>query len=347
MRLPSLLLLGSILSGTSLANGFAIEPKSLIGRVRTSSNYRHESLNQKRLVVEKVSRSSNSHPVSSSSDRFTRLSGGAKAQAKSDAINGEGLAEKKPPTLLKEMIAEFIGTFIIVQIGCGTVCSAIFKSAQTGLWQIAAVWSIAVTLAISTTAAISGAHLNPAITVALALLRGFGWGKVLPFFVAQLGGAVAAAGVNMVLFQEAIASFEATNNIMRGTAASVQSASAFGEYWSVASWPAAFTAEAYGTAVLAFVIFALTNPKNETTARYPFLVPPLIGATVGALISVIAPLTQAGFNPARDFGPRIVAFLCGWKSIAMQGWWVYVVAPVIGAVLGGFVAEKVLYSSED
>jgi len=341
MLLPSLLLFGSILSGTSLSNGFAIEPKSLIGR--TPSNYRHKFLNQKRFDVKEVSRSSNAHPVSSSSDRFTRLSGGAKA--KSDAINGE--AEKKPPTLIKEMIAEFIGTFLIVQIGCGTVCSAIFKSAQTGLWQIAAVWSIAVTLAISTTAAISGAHLNPAITVALALLRGFAWGKVLPFFVAQLGGAVAAAGVNMVLFHEAITSFEATNNIVRGTAESIQSASAFGEYWSVASWPAAFTAEAYGTAVLAFVIFALTNPKNETTARYPFLVPPLIGATVGALISVIAPLTQAGFNPARDFGPRIVALLCGWKSIAMQGWWVYVVAPVIGAVLGGFVAEKVLYSSDD
>lgn len=210
MRSPSLLLL---LSGTSrsLANGFAIEPKSLIGR--TPSNYRHKFLNQKRLDVKEVPRSSNAHPVSSSSDRFTRLSGGAKA--KSDAINGEGLAEKKPPTLIKEMIAEFIGTFIIVQIGCGTVCSAIFKSAQTGIWQIAAVWSIAVTLAISTTAAISGAHLNPAITVALALLRGFGWGKVLPFFLAQLGGAVAAAGVNMVLFQEAIASFEATNNIVR------------------------------------------------------------------------------------------------------------------------------------
>ncbi len=68
-----------------------------------------------------------------------RLSGGA-----SDGVQNSNSS----PKLVREMIAEFIGTFIIVQIGCGTVCSAVFKSAQVGLWQIAAVWSIAVTLAI-------------------------------------------------------------------------------------------------------------------------------------------------------------------------------------------------------
>ena len=69
----------------------------------------------------------------------------------------------------------------------------------------------------------------------------------------------------------------------------------------------AFFAESIGTAILAFVIFALTHPKNETMKSG--FVPPLIGLTVGCLISVLAPLTQAGFNPARDFGPRIVEML--------------------------------------
>ena len=244
---------------------------------------------------------------------------------------------------LREMVAEFVGTFIIVQLGCGTVCSAIFQSAQVGLWQIAAVWSIAVTLAISATASISGAHLNPAITLALATCRGFSWGKVVPFILSQLFGAIAAAGVNFALFHDSIVQFEAANNIIRGTVESVKSASAFGEYWSVTSWVGAFFAEAYGTAMLAFMIFALTNPKNETTTKSPHLIPPLIGLTVGALISVIAPLTQAGFNPARDFGPRIVSLICGWKGVAMKGWWVYVFAPIIGATLGGQLADRVLF----
>lgn len=243
----------------------------------------------------------------------------------------------------REFTAEFAGTFIIVQLGCGTVCSAIFQSAQVGLWQIAAVWSIAVTLAISATSSISGAHLNPAITLALAASRDFPWDKVLPFIVAQVSGAITAAGVNFLLFHDSIAQFEATNNIVRGAAESIKSASAFGEYWSVSSWAGAFFAEAYGTAMLAFMIFALTHPKNETTSKNPELIPPLIGLTVGALISVIAPLTQAGFNPARDFGPRVISLIAGWGGIAMKGWWVYVLAPIVGAFIGGNFADKILF----
>jgi len=107
---------------------------------------------------------------------------------------------------------------MIVQIGCGTVCAAVFKGAQVGLWQIAAVWSIAVTLAISCTAAISGAHLNPAITLAFAAVRDFEWKKVIPFIIAQVFGAVAAGGVNFALFRDSIAGFEKINGIVRGAA---------------------------------------------------------------------------------------------------------------------------------
>lgn len=74
--------------------------------------------------------------------------------------------------------------------------------------------------------------------------------------------------------------------------------------------------------------------------------PPLIGLTVGSLIAVLAPLTQAGFNPARDFGPRIVAFLAGWKEVAFQGCWVYIVGPIVGAVIGALLADRVLYADD-
>ena len=134
--------------------------------------------------------------------------------------------------LMKELLAEFIGTFIIVQLGCGSVMSDIFGGAFSGLFQIAAVWIIAVTLAISTTASISGAHLNPSISVALAMFRGFEWKKVIPYSVAQTLGAVAASAVNLVLFADKIKAFEHANGIVRGTAASVASARAFGEYFA-------------------------------------------------------------------------------------------------------------------
>lgn len=264
---------------------------------------------------------------------LTALSGGSGNSAENVASSGT----------FRELIAEFVGTFIIVQLGCGTVCSAIFHSAQVGLWQIAAVWSIAVTLAISATASVSGAHLNPAITIALAATRGFSWRKVLPFIVAQVFGAITAAGINFALFHDSIAKFEAANNIVRGATESIKSASAFGEYWTMSSWVGAFFAELYGTAMLAFMIFALTNPKNETTSKNPVLIPPLIGLTVGALISVIAPLTQAGFNPARDFGPRVISLIAGWGGVAMKGWWVYVVAPIVGSIIGGKVADEILF----
>ena len=107
----------------------------------------------------------------------------------------------------------------------------------------------------------------------------------------------------------------------------------------------AFLAEAFGTAVLAFVVFSLTHKKNST-AKTGYI-PLLIGATVGSLIATLAPLTQAGFNPARDFGPRIVAFLAGWKAVAFRGWWVYVFGPIVGAVIGATLADKVLLVDDD
>lgn len=322
-----LILLATLTLKDNFAHSFVINPK--MAETSQLSNRKKCGPECRKFSIEQFSDSSEVHPLS--------LSGGANDTA-------DNVAPKKS-LIVHEMIAEFVGTFIIVQLGCGTVCSAIFKSAQTGLWQIAAVWSIAVTLAISATASISGAHLNPAITLALASNRDFSFRKVLPYIFAQVTGAIAAAGVNFALFHESIAQFEATNNIVRGASESIKSASAFGEYWTTSSWVVAFFAEAYGTAMLAFMIFALTNPKNEVTSKSPHMIPPLIGLTVAALISVIAPLTQAGFNPARDFGPRIVALLAGWGGIAMKGWWVYVFAPIIGAIIGGRLADKILFQS--
>jgi glycerol uptake facilitator protein len=250
----------------------------------------------------------------------------------------------------RELLAECFGTFIIVQLGTGVVMSDIFAGAMVGLFQIAAVWIIAVTLAICCTASISGAHLNPAISITFALLRrskSFGWSKVIPYILAQTTGAILASCVNLMLYASLISQFEAKHNIVRSSAGAIASARAFGEYYAAPVTTAtAFFAEAFGTAVLAGVIFALTHPGNDTM-KHNVYIPPFIGLTVGGLITVIAPLTQAGFNPARDFGPRIVAYLAGWKEVAFLNCWVYIVAPIVGAPLGAMFVDKVLYYGQD
>jgi len=260
--------------------------------------------------------------------------------------------ESEPPkkeynfTFSQKLTAEAIGTFIIVHFGCATVCTATYHSAQVGIWQTAAVWTLAVTFAIYTSAGISGAHLNPAISIAMKICRPIEhremeWSHVAAYCIAQTFGAVIGAALNYGLYWESILKFENDNGIIRGSPNSVASAVAFGEYWSVSSWIHAFFAEAVGTFMLSFLIFSFTNRKNDAVPNN--FAPALIGGTVGCLLSIIAPLTQGGFNPARDFGPRIVTLCAGWKSVAMQGWYVYVFGPIVGAVLGGLFSEKVLW----
>lgn len=262
---------------------------------------------------------------------------------------------KPQPNLRSALAGEVLGTYLLVLFGTGSVASAVLSGAQVGLWQVAAVWGFGVTLAIYVSAGLSGAHLNPAVSLSLALLRpaDFPARRLLPYVGAQLAGAVLAGGTVAVLFDPLLRRFEAARDIVRGAPGSELSAMAFGEYFPnpamfgtdaaaralVSPWQAALV-EGFGTAVLVLVIFALTSPRNAGKPGAN-LVPFFIGFTVAVLISLFAPLTQAGWNPARDFGPRLVAFALGWGSIAIPGpeggFWVYIVGPLIGGPLGGLV----------
>jgi len=103
--------------------------------------------------------------------------------------------------------------------------------------------------------------------------------------------------------------------------------------------------EAFGTGVLVFMIFALVDRWNLGRPGAS-LAPFFIGFTVAALISLFAPITQGGWNPARDFGPRIVAFAAGWDSIAIpgprNGFWVYIIGPLVGGLVGGTLYERLI-----
>ncbi len=275
--------------------------------------------------------------------------------------------EKREVPLRSRCVAECLGTFMLVLFGCGTVHVAVLTGALSGLWQVAVVWAVCIALAIYVVGGISGAHINPAITVAMAV-----WGRhkgreVIPYALSQLAGAIMAAGVLFILFAPFLAAKEAAKHVVRGEPGSEITAMCYGEFFpnlgelgngagaydslahnklnTLVSESLAFFAEMLGTLMLALVVFAVTDARNPA-APASNLAPIFIGLTVAALIVVIAPLTQAGFNPARDFGPRLFAYFAGWGRIAFPpglGFLtVYIVAPVIGALLGGGLYIRVL-----
>lgn len=253
---------------------------------------------------------------------------------------------------------------MLVFFGCGSVHTATLFGAQVGLWQIAIIWGLVIAFAIFITGAVSGGHLNPAMTLAFAVYRKLPLGEVIPYWLGQFSGAFCAAALLFVLFQPNLKAFEESRGIIRGQPASVVTARCYGEYYSSPesvpvhtnhseAWQTAwqkqrqlvpqslaFLAELFGTAILALVVFALIDHRNPARPA-AHLVPLFIGLTISMLISVIAPLTQAGFNPARDFAPRLFAFVAGWGETAIPGpnghgfWLVYIIAPCFGSVLGG------------
>ena len=262
------------------------------------------------------------------------------------------------PDLRNALTGEFLGIFVMVFFGVGVVHAAVISGAQVGLWQVAVVWSIAVTLGIYTAAALSGAHINPAITLVVAVYDGFPWRRVVPYWAAQIAGAAFAALILYLMYGNAIANFEHAHGLVRGEAGSQLSAMVFGEYFpnpaifgtteqafKTVSVKTGFIAEMIGTAMLAFIVSVVTHGRNYARPQSAGAAV-AIGVGVAAIISVVAPLTQGGLNPARDFGPRLIAFFAGWGDIAIPGprggfFYVYILAPLIGALIGGGIYRYV------
>lgn len=255
---------------------------------------------------------------------------------------------------LHDLAGETIGTFILVFFGCGAVMVAVLFSSHVGLFQIAAIWGMGVTLAIYATRHLSCAHLNPAVSLAM-VIGGRMMPRKLPIYLAsQFFGAFVAAAVLFSLFSSSITAFEAGNNIVRGSSASIRTAMIFGEFYpnpgaglsAPVTTANAFWAEAIGTFALVFLIFALTEGCNVGRPD-DALTPLFIGMTVAAIICIIAPLTQAGLNPARDLSPRIFSYLAGWGQAAFPDahygfLTVYVLGPVAGGAAASLLFTKIL-----
>ena len=245
----------------------------------------------------------------------------------------------------KEYLGEFIGTFILVLFGCGSVAVAVLYGGFGSLLEVAIVWGLGVAIAIFVTRNICPAHLNPAVSVAMCISKQLTVKKLPVYILSQTLGAFAAGGFLYLIFSSGISIYEATNGIIRGSEDSIQSAMMFGEYFPNPSFAnklevtpfLACIMEGFGTFVLVFVILRLTEKKEQIDN----LVPVLIGLTVTLIICLVAPSTQAGLNPARDFGPRLVAYFAGWDSAAFPSasfsfLTVYIISPVLGGVIAAY-----------
>jgi len=237
------------------------------------------------------------------------------------------------PSMLPELAAEFAGTMILILIGLGVVAQV----AAGGIGDhdsIAWAWGLGATLGMYVAGRVSGAHLNPALTVALAAFAGFQWRKVAPFALAQTLGAFVAALLVRWNYSEVLAKADPGNTIKTQTVFSTLPGNGA---LPVSEW-GAFRDQVIGTAILVFVIFALVESRNNPPLAN--LAPVVIGLLVVGI--GMAWGTDAGYaiNPARDFGPRLASFLTGYGE-AMRDqygnfyWYIPIVAPLIGGLVGG------------
>jgi glycerol uptake facilitator protein len=249
--------------------------------------------------------------------------------------------------LLGALISEAIAVLIIIAFGDSVACMYVLYDPSPYLnayWGVCMSWGLAVTLAIYVTGSVSGTHANPAVTLALALFRGFSWKRVLPYWAAQLVGGFLGAVIVYLLFGPVIDHFNLAHHLSRadGGAAGV-----FFTHPGLAITPMhAFSDEVVLTAFLLFGIFAITEQFNEMApqANVGAL---MIGFLVAILGSSMGYLEAWAMNPARDLGPRLFAYFAGWGSSALPSpdnyWWIPVVAPLIGGVIGGGAYQLLIH----
>jgi glycerol uptake facilitator protein len=261
-------------------------------------------------------------------------------------------------TLTGELAAEFLGTFVLICFGTGAVAMAVAALNQSGRgteifqasgdWLIIAWgWGLAVTLGVYVAGGVTGAHLNPAVTLANALRRDFPWSKVLPYMGAQLVGAFVGAFLVYTVYHNAIGSYETAHHIVRGTKDSTTTFSIFATFPAgyFDNWWGPFLTEVVGTAMLVGVIFALTDRRNQPPMGN--IAPFVVGLVVVAIGISFGANSGYAINPARDLGPRLMTWIEGWKSVAVPGdygnlsgyMWIPIVAPLIGGAIGAYVYD--------
>jgi glycerol uptake facilitator protein len=257
-----------------------------------------------------------------------------------------------------ELVSEGLGTFILIAFGDGVVAMAVAALNQSGRgslifaasgdWLIIGFgWGLAVAFAVYVAGGVSGAHINPAVTVAFAARRGFPWRKVPSYIAAQVVGAFLGALLVYIVYKAAIDSYERANHITRGDLNSIPTYSIFATFPAkyFGTWVGPFIDQVVGTAFLLAFVFAIVDEFNQPPRAN--LAPLAIGAVVVAIGLSFGANAGYAINPARDLGPRLLAWVAGWGKVAMPGdygnisgyFWIPIIGPFIGGLIGAYAYD--------
>ena len=265
-------------------------------------------------------------------------------------LRGEGRTVGRITGLWGELMAEFLGVFVLISFGDGVVAVAVAglpgsgrTSSPTTIFDAAGDWllitwgwAMAVAFAIWVAGGVSGAHLNPAVTLAFAVRRKFSWAKVLPYWGAQIFGAFVGAALVLLVYTNAINAFNTAAHTPRGGGQALATYSIF------ATFPAPYFHGGYSG--------PLIDMRNSAVGSN--LAPLAIGLAVAAIGMSYGPNAGYAINPARDFGPRLLSFFAGWGHVALPGsfnngagfsfswyFWIPIVGPLIGGTLGVLIYD--------
>ncbi len=236
---------------------------------------------------------------------------------------------------MRAVVAEFLGTLVLMMFGTGVVAMTVLfgkglpgEVVNGGYTNITIAWGIAVTMGIYVSSKWSGAHLNPAVTVSLAVFRGFPWRNVVPYLLAQVAGAFCASALVFWNYRPA---FQAFDPGLEKTAGVFTTFPAFPEQLS-----AGLLDQVLGTALLMFMILAIGEHATE-------LGPILVGLLVIAIGMAFGGMHGYAINPARDFGPRLFTMVAGFQNNGLSNgapvFWVPIVGPILGGLIGSAVFE--------
>jgi MIP family channel proteins len=238
------------------------------------------------------------------------------------------------------MLAEFLGTLVLLVFGLGVVAQTVLSRQTAGsMLSINICWGIAVMMGCYVSAGVTGAHLNPAVTLGLAVHRRFPWPKVAPYVAAQTIAALAASVIVFVSYHDSLTAFDGG---VRHVTGELGTAGIFATYpQPFTSIAVGFVNEMVGTALLVGVILGITDTRNSPAPAG--LTPVVVGLLVVAIGASFGFNTGYAINPARDFGPRLFTALAGWGPEVFRAghgwWWVPIVAPCVGGVVGGWVYD--------
>ena len=241
---------------------------------------------------------------------------------------------------LAELVAEFLGTMVLILFGNGVVAMVVLFGRGTpgeivhgGFTNITFGWGLGVTMGCYIAGKISGAHLNPAVTIALAIYRGFPWRKVAPYCLAQVLGAFVAAAI---VYWNYLPAFRSADPGLDHTA---------GVFTTFPAYPelpyAGLLDQTIGTALLLLLVMAIIDERNQPPGAN--LTPVLVGAVVVGIGMSFGGLHGYAINPARDFGPRLLTVVAGFKNNGLTDgtkvFWVPIVGPILGGIIGAATYE--------